>query len=126
MHGNFRTIALLAVIAAAPLVISGPSLAVSGAQVLPGVKGYNFNASPHRLRRLCKTRWGGRYWRVGAYYGCDNVKRENWFYRIKCLVSKAHTKYESCVIAIVQEYRHDNDTPLTHREPQRDGIDPGR
>ncbi len=117
MTGALRKIAMLAAVAALPLLFAGPSQAAQKMHVLPGVKGYNFNASPGKLRRLCKTRWGGRYWRVGAYYGCDNVKTQWWFYRIKCLVSKAHSKYESCVITRVENPR-DNDTPLTHRRGQ--------
>ncbi len=120
MTGTLRKFAMLAAVAALPLVLAGPSQAAQKAQVLPGVKGYNFNATPGKLRRLCKTRWGGRYWRVGAYYGCDNVKREGWFYRIKCLVSRAHSKEFRCVLTQVESPR-DNDTPLTHRDPHNNG-----
>ena len=41
---------------------------------LPGIKSYNFSASPKKLRWLCFRYWKGRYWRKQEFYGCDELK----------------------------------------------------
>ncbi len=41
---------------------------------LPGIKSYNFSASPKALRWRCHRLWKGRYWRKRHFYGCDELK----------------------------------------------------
>jgi len=63
-------------------------------QILPGVKGYNFKASPSKLRRLCVNYWKGRYWRQKPFYGCDGIKFRWRHFRIGC-----HDNQLNCVIS---------------------------
>ena len=54
-------------------ITSGTGLAAPKAP-LPGIKSYNFSASPKKLRWLCFRYWKGRYWRKQEFYGCDELK----------------------------------------------------
>lgn len=54
------------------------AFAGSGAQAkpkapLPGIKSYNFSATPKVLRWRCLRLWKGRYWRQQRFYGCDEI-----------------------------------------------------
>ena len=96
-----KTIRTIPAIIGAALVMAAAfaTPGMAGKNVLPGVKGYNFNASPNKLRRLCRNTWGGRYWHVGRHYGCDGAVSKYGRFDIRCLVPKAHSIYEDpCVV----------------------------
>ena len=86
MSRHVHAIATLAAIATAGLILATPpATAGSGQmQILPRVKGYNFKASPSKIRRLCINFWKGRFWYQKPYYGCDGVKFNNRRYRVGC------------------------------------------
>ncbi len=87
--------------------------------ILPGVKGYNFNASPDKLRRLCRNTWGGRYWHVSRHYGCDGAASKYGRFDIRCLVPKSHSKYENpCVAKYIAPARQDDNR---RNDPRRGG-----
>ena len=98
--------------------------ASAGQNILPGVKGYNFNASPAALRRLCRNSWGGRYWKVGPAYGCDKISRKGQKFRIQCLVPKVHTKEYRCAIRRVRFNWDDGPDNFDHGQGQH--HNPGR
>ncbi len=86
MKTRIHAIAAAAAIATAGMLFAAApaEAAGSGTQILPGVKGYNFKASPSKLRRLCVNYWKGRYWRQKPFYGCDGVKFRYWRFDIDC------------------------------------------
>ena len=108
-----KTIRTIPAIIGAALVmaVAFATPGMAGKNVLPGVKGYNFNVSPNKLHRLCRNKWGGRYWHVGRHYGCDGAVSKYGRFDIRCLVPKAHSIYENpCVAKYIAPVRwHDND-----------------
>ncbi|HFB98735.1 MAG TPA: hypothetical protein ENJ62_06310, partial [Bryobacterales bacterium] len=80
-----------AITAAAAIALAGTLYSATPAvsagkqvQILPGVKGYNFKASPSKLRRLCVNYWKGRYWRQKPFYGCDEIQLRWQQLRVGC------------------------------------------
>jgi hypothetical protein len=108
---------LLSTAIACGLAFALPAMTPANAapNVLPGVKGYNFNASPAKMRRLCRNRWGGRYWHAGRYYGCDDIVYKGNRFEIRCLVPKAHSRYENPCIIKRGEPPSFGNGPLDHR-----------
>ncbi len=90
-------IALLAVAAAgaAFVITPAPAQAAGKTVYLPGVKGYNFKASPNKIRRLCINFWKGRFWYQKPFYGCDGVKFRWRHWRVDC-----HLATRNCVISM--------------------------
>ncbi len=95
MKHRIHAIAAVAAIATAGMLMSTmPAEAGKHAVYLPGVKGYNFKASPSKIRRLCVNYWKGRYWRQKPFYGCDGIRFRNRHFRINC-----HEFAANCVIS---------------------------
>ena len=96
MKNIARVITATAAIALAGTLHSATPALSAGQQVqlLPKVKGYNFKASPSKLRRLCVNYWKGRYWRQKPYYGCDGIKFRWRYYRVGC-----HEHQLNCIIS---------------------------
>ncbi len=85
MKHRIHAIATVAAIATAGMLMSAmPAEAGQRTVYLPGVKGYNFKASPSKIRRLCVNYWKGRYWRQKPFYGCDGIKFRWRHWRVTC------------------------------------------
>ncbi len=87
MKHRIHAIAAVAAIATAGMLMSAmPAEAGKRTVYLPGVKGYNFKASPRKVRRLCINYWKGRYWYSKRFYGCDGIKLRWPHWRVNCEV----------------------------------------
>jgi len=95
MNNRIHAIAAVAALATAGMLMTAmPAEAKERTVWLPGVKGYNFKASPSKVRRLCINYWKGRFWYRKPFYGCDGIKFRWRHWRVNC-----HTLARVCVIS---------------------------